>query len=110
MAADGRRSPRVTLHVALRIEQGDCSCSGHTAVVNRHGALILCAALFAEGSELEVWNLDTGGHAHCRVVWYGGEDLPGLHKEGIEFVEPNPTFWGAEYEELVGPTRPAGSH
>ena len=102
MATYGRRSPRVTLNIPLHIEAHDCSCSGHTAVVNRHGALILVPARFPEGCELEVWNLHNGTHGRARVVWYGGEDLPGLHKEGIELIDPHPAFWGSEYDELAG--------
>jgi hypothetical protein len=98
---EARRSPRVMLRVPLRIEADGASGAAHTVIVNRQGALVLGRLRCAEGVPLDVWNLETGERALCRVVLYGGEDLPGLHKLGIVLMEDRPGFWGAEYEELA---------
>jgi hypothetical protein len=96
-----RRSPRIMLRVPLRIEIGTSACSAHTVIVSRHGALILSRLAGAEGTRLDVWNLESGEQARFRVVFDGGEELPGLHKLGIEPVDDRPGFWGPEYEEMV---------
>jgi len=98
---EARRSPRVMLRVPLRLEAEGASGAAHTVIVNRQGALVLGRLRCAEGIPLDVWNLETGERARCRVVLYGGEDLPGLHKLGIVLMEDRPFFWGAEYEELA---------
>jgi hypothetical protein len=102
MGVGGRRSQRVTMRVPLHLEGELSSGNAHTAVVNRHGALILCPVRYPEGAELEVWNLESGERARARVAWYGGQDLPGLHKEGIEILAYGPRFWGQEYDKLAG--------
>jgi hypothetical protein len=96
-----RRSPRIMLRVPLRVEIGTAACSAHTVIVSRHGALILSRLAGVEGTRLDVWNLESGEKARFRVVFDGGEELPGLHKLGIEPVDDLPGFWGPEYEELV---------
>jgi hypothetical protein len=96
-----RRSPRIMLRIPLRIEIGTSACSAHTVIVSRHGALVLSRLAGVEGTRLDVWNLESGEKARFRVVFDGGEELPGLHKLGIEPVDDRPGFWGPEYEELV---------
>ena len=101
MGLEARRSPRVALNVPLRVQSENSAGNAHTAVVNRHGALILCPMQYAEGTQVDVWNLRTGDHARARVAWYGGQDLPGLHKEGIELIDYKPAFWGPEYDQAI---------
>jgi hypothetical protein len=101
MGLELRRSPRVTLKVPLRVERTGMACNGHTAVVNRHGALILCPLRCDPETAVDVWNLETGERASFRVVWSGGEDLPGLYKLGLELQEDRPSFWGAEYDQEI---------
>lgn len=100
---DARRSPRVMLRVPLRIEIGTSACSAHSVIVSRHGALVLCRLAGSEGTRLDVWNLETGEQARFRIAFNGGEELPGLYKLGIEMLDERPAFWGADYEEMVGP-------
>ncbi len=69
-----RRSQRVVAQIPIRVAAGAAEGIGQTAVVNRHGALILCA------------------------VSAGGEDETGLRKYGIELLEERPGFWGFEVE------------
>jgi hypothetical protein len=96
----GRRSPRVLLRVDVRVEHDGSAHNAHTVVVNRHGALMLSPVLLEDGTTLTVWNSETGESARFAVVFNGGEDLPGLHKIGIELLELRPFFWGWEYERL----------
>jgi len=98
---EARRSPRVLLQVAIRIEQGETSCRAHRAVVNREGALILSPVAFLQGSRLLIENVETQEQAPFRVVWCGDEDLPGLYKLGIEMLEQRFNFWGPEYDKLL---------
>ena len=70
-------------------------------LVNRHGAMILCPVRYPEGSMLEVFTMATRQSARFRVVWSGGEDLPGRYKVGLELLDERPSFWGPEYEKCV---------
>jgi hypothetical protein len=99
--AEQRRSPRIMLRVPLRVEVGTSACSAHTVIVSRHGALILCRLAGAEGTRVDVWNLETGEQARFRIAFHGGEELPGLHKLGIELADDRPGFWGSEYEAMA---------
>lgn len=75
--------------------------NAHTAVVNRHGALILSPINYPSETVIEVQNQNTGESAKFRVVWSGGEDRPGLHKLGIELLDELPEFWGVDYETAI---------
>ena len=98
-AADPRRrSERVVAQVPIRVAAGGVEALGETAVVNSHGALILCGASAADGDEIRITNTVSGESVVCRVVWAGGEDETGLKKYGIELLEERPLFWGFEIE------------
>jgi hypothetical protein len=43
---------------------------------------------------LRILNVETGERALCRVVWCGGQDLPGLFKIGVEIVGEARLLWG----------------
>lgn len=72
-----------------------------TAVVNRHGAMILSPARYAMDQILQIQNVTTGEAARCRVVWSGGQERPGTYKLGIELVGEQPDFWGVDYAAAV---------
>jgi len=93
-----RRSQRVVAQVPLRVAAGGAEALGQSAVVNRHGALILCGVSASDGDEIQVTNTVSGESARCRIVWAGGEDETGLKKYGIELLEERPRFWGFEVE------------
>ena len=93
-----RRSPRVVAQVPIRVAAGGAEALGQTAVVNEHGALILCGMTAADGDEVRVTNTVSGESVACRVVWAGDEDETGLRKYGIELLEERPRFWGFEVE------------
>jgi hypothetical protein len=115
---EDRRSPRVLarIPVSLTASQGS-SVNALTAVINRHGALILSAMPYDEGMILTIQNELTMDSTSCRVVWVGDLDPSDAYKIGVEFVDEVPSFWGSVYEERaalantppsppVAPTRP----
>jgi hypothetical protein len=86
--------------VNLTIGQ-DLAVRGSTAVVNRHGALVLSPTGCAAGTVLTIQNGITFQATEGRVVWVSKDDLRELHKLGVEFVDDAPAFWGSVYEELL---------
>lgn len=95
---DGRRSVRILLKVPIAVwGDGGDAVRAHTVVVSRHGALILAPRPFAAETFLKVLNQESGQTVLCRVVWCGGEDLPSLHKIGIEILAEVPGCWGDRY-------------
>src|SRR5512140_3465202 len=92
-----RRSPRLLVRVPVNLELEGDQVLAHTAVITRHGALILLPRAFAPYALLRIVNMKTLVSCGCRVIWEGGEDRPGLHKVGIEFVDEADHFWGDDY-------------
>ena len=94
-----RRSRRTASKVPLEIRVIDTHRVVLTAVINRHGALIHSPVPWAIGTLLEIRNQKTGVCAQGRVVWSGGEDVPGSYKLGVEFEAEMSEFWGDDYRE-----------
>jgi hypothetical protein len=67
-----------------------------TLVVNAHGALILLAMRVKPGSRIFLKNPAKGLDRECRVVRVQ-EKLQGKHEVGVEFLRPDPKFWGLEF-------------
>lgn len=101
LGIEGRRSPRVVLRIGILIEDPPPACPGRTAVVNRHGALVLSPRSYELGTSLRLRNLESGERVACRVVWSGGQDETSSHKLGVEFSEERPDFWGRDYESAI---------
>ncbi|HEY0701192.1 MAG TPA: PilZ domain-containing protein [Candidatus Acidoferrales bacterium] len=93
-----RRSRRVLATLPIEIVATGEVIPASTAVINLHGALILCSVKFPQGSELKFRNPDNGIMARGRVVWSGDVAPNGLHKLGIEFESACPELWGAHYD------------
>jgi hypothetical protein len=99
---EGRRSKRVLARIPIRLTVGqDPPQRGLTAVVNRHGALVLSPIPYEESTIVWIRNELTSETTCCLVVWAGAVDTDGTHKLGVEFVDEAPTFWGSAYEEAV---------
>ena len=97
-----RRSPRIAAQVPISVGYEGTVVEGQTAVVNRHGALILCGVNCSEDGLLEITNRTTHEQVHCRVVWCGSEILEGQRKLGVEMAEDRPAFWGIDFSALGG--------
>ena len=54
-----RRSPRIAVQVPIEVAFASVTVDGTTAVVNRHGALILCGVNCADDDVLDVTNKTT---------------------------------------------------
>lgn len=89
------------LQVPIEIHGDGAEVRAHTVVVNRRGAMVLSPRRFREEELVRVQNLDTEKKALCRVVWSGGEELPGLFKVGLEILDEARLFWGESYEAAV---------
>jgi hypothetical protein len=65
-----RRSPRLLARIPVNLTVGqDPAVQASTAVVNRHGALVLSPAGFAAGTVLTIQNGITFQATEGRVVW-----------------------------------------
>lgn len=98
---EGRRSPRVLLRVGLKVAAQGNTRDAETAVVNRHGALLLARQPYAEQDSLDITNLESGRTAPFRVVWSGGPGPRSLFKIGVELAEEIEDFWGPDYDRLA---------
>ena len=98
---EARRSARVLLSLPIELQGDGRAVRAHTVVVNRHGAMVLCPLPYRADQLLRIRDLSRGETALCRVVWCGGEDLPGLFKLGIEIGAVD--FWGRAYDAAVTP-------
>ncbi|GEM_PF-3840859 len=77
----------------------------YSAVISRHGAMVLTSMAYRAGTTVEMQNQKTKESTLCRVVWSGGEERPGVYKLGLEMLEDHPHFWGQDYPQL-GPEEP----
>ena len=95
-----RRSPRIAAQVPIDVAFQGAVIQGQTAVVNRHGALILCGLNCGDDDLLDVTNRTTLEQVACRVVWCGSELVGGRRKLGVEMTEDRPRFWGIDFSAL----------
>jgi hypothetical protein len=99
-----RRTPRIVCGVPLNLTLGSHSLSVRSAVINAHGALILCSEPIPKGTRVALVNEKTGERAEASVVWTGVVNLslasPTLFqfKIGVEFHQPAAEFWGSDYK------------
>jgi len=100
---EGRRSRRLPASIPITLKVGQ-NPPGHgvTAVVNRHGALVLSPIELRGGTIFEVLNELNSNAVRCRAAWVGEVGLSGRQKVAIEFIDDAPTFWGDSYEEPLG--------
>ena len=67
-----------------------------TMTVNAHGALLVLASAKAINSSVILINNKTSTEAQCRVV-YLKEMEKGRVELSVEFVSPQPRFWGIAF-------------
>ena len=88
-----RRSPRVLARIPISLTAGHVPpVAALTAVINRHGALLLSALPYDVGAVLRLQNELTLTATDCLVVWVGEADPSGGHKLGVEFVNAAAAF------------------
>jgi PilZ domain len=95
-----RRSQRVMLSLPVTISgksiQGSFSESGHTMVINAHGALVNFKAKAAKGQTLRLKSATYPDEVDCQVIWVG-PTADGKTQYGLEFIKPAPRFWGVSF-------------
>lgn len=96
-----RRSERVALKIPVRVEYfaddpGRLSSDTVTIKVSAHGALVQSAWGVPIGRLLLLQNLASLEIQTVRVIFvqYAGNDYFDV---GVEFVDPNPKFWGMAF-------------
>src|ERR1700730_2178717 len=98
-----RRSSRVFTRISVRVTgktlggrrfRENCQ----TIVINAHGTLLYLQESLELGAELILANLVTEDEQECRVVYVGDNSEKGT-RVGIEFLSPNPHFWGVAFTQ-----------
>jgi hypothetical protein len=96
-----RRSSRVAIDMPVEVfgQQTNGKVfreETRTTVVNAHGALLILASTIAIKPSLLLVNLTTKSEAQCRVISQK-EMEKGKAELGVEFVDPQPRFWGIAF-------------
>ena len=99
--AAARRSPRVTIDmpvavVGKSIDGKTFRQETRTTVVNAHGAHLILATTTEIEPLLLLINKKTEAEVQCRLV-YQKRIESGKSELGIEFVIPQPRFWGIAF-------------
>jgi two-component sensor histidine kinase len=94
--AEARHSRRIRRMIPIRLNYQGATFTTYTAVINRRGALIICAAPVEPGTRLQITNLVTQETAPFEVVRRGDAE-EGQYKLGVELIEEL-DFWGAMYD------------
>jgi hypothetical protein len=96
-----RRSSRV--NIDMPVEIFGQSTNGkvfreetRTTVVNAHGALLILTSSTEVKTSILLINKKTNMEVQCRVV-YRKETEAGKAELGLEFVTPQPRFWGIAF-------------
>ena len=101
-----RRSERVLIRVPIEVQGVGVDGSryegtGYTAVVNRHGALVLLTTRLKPDSQVTLTNMFTKETETFQVVWSGEKPTEGRHECGIEALSPRDDFWGIRFPPAV---------
>ena len=96
-----RRSQRVVARIRVQVRRetdgvGFMSETGHTLVVNAHGALIGLAMKVQPNELLAIKNITSAEERHGRVVRVS-EETPTQNTVSVEFTEPAPNFWHIDF-------------
>lgn len=101
LAAQQKKAQRVLLQVRIRVtgtngENKSFHEETQTVAINAKGALILMANPVAKGQRLEIRNTRTNGKQDCLVAYIGS--MQEKHCQiGVEFTQPNATFWPVRF-------------
>jgi hypothetical protein len=97
----GRRSHRVAIDMPVEVvgktlNGKEFRQETRTTAVNAHGALVVLAITTDVEPSLLLTNKRTGEKAECRLV-HQKRIESGKSELGIEFVTPQPRFWGIAF-------------
>ena len=100
-ASNRRKSQRMLMRTAVRVSGYDELGSSfkentHTITITPLGALILISASVKMGQRIVLSNIRTRALVECIVAHKGKRQDGGL-EVGLQFVLPNPTFWGVTF-------------
>jgi hypothetical protein len=100
LAANRRRSQRVLMKIPVRVSGQTNGTSffedTQTLAVSAHGASLVVARQVRRGDRLALVNLRSKETLECVVAHIG--TFPGEPTQvGVEFMMPNPTFWGVSF-------------
>ena len=98
--AELRRTRRIRRMLPIRINHQGATLTTYTAVINRGGALIVCAVPIEPGTILQITNLVSQQVATFEVIRRGGEEQ-GQYKLGVQ-LRDDVDFWGAMYDPDTG--------
>jgi PilZ domain-containing protein len=101
LASDRRKGQRILMPITVRVSGYDERGSSfkentHTISISPVGALILISASVRIGQRLVLSNIRTKALVECIVAHKGKRQDGGL-EVGLQFVLPNPTFWGVSF-------------
>ena len=99
---ENRRSERVLIRVPIEVrgeafDNTPFSGPGDTAVVSRHGALVLLPVRLKPDSQLTLTNKFSQETETFRVVWSAEKPKDGRYESGIEALNPRDDFWGIRF-------------
>lgn len=91
-----RRSKRIKVRVVVAVRSQDKKSlteTTHTIVVNAHGALLILAMKVSVNHFIVLENHATKRELLCRVAHVGATFM-GKSQVAVEFIRPDPEFWG----------------
>ena len=104
-----RRSARMFMRVQVMVTGKNAegrkfreACE--TIVINAHGGLLYLNQPLANDAMLVLVNPFTQEEQECRVVYRGEAGEKG-QRIGVEFLTPDPHFWGVEFAPADWPIR-----
>ena len=100
-SSPARRSSRVKIDMPVEIIGQTTAGNAfredtRTTAVNAHGALVLLTTPNEINPSMAMVNKKTNAKAQCRVV-YRKRIEGGKTELGLEFVDPQPRFWGIAF-------------
>ena len=96
-----RRSLRVTIDMPVEVVGQSVNGKAfrqetRTTAVNAHGAQLILATTVEMQPSILLRNTKTGAEVQCRVVYQKRIESEKAEL-GVEFVEPQPRFWGIAF-------------
>jgi hypothetical protein len=102
-ASSQRRSSRVFTRISVQVKGRAVDGrkfreNSQTIVINAHGGLLYLQETLEMAADLVITNPITEEEQECRVVYLGDTSSKGT-RVGVEFLSPNPHFWGVAFAQ-----------